>query len=74
MEIGLLSNQDTVACLLEAWMQYQSCPLDPFFGLVVKASSHLLQLILQVLVACTPTFKRSQNNVGLEKKLSHITI
>jgi hypothetical protein len=50
-------------------MQYQSCPLDPFFGSIVKTPKHPLQLVLQVLVACAPTFKRSQNK-GLKKKLS----
>jgi len=55
MEIGLLSNQDTIASLLEACIQYQSCPLDPFFGSIVKALGHPLQSILQVHVACTPT-------------------
>jgi hypothetical protein len=49
MEIGLLSNQDTITSLLEACMQYQSCPLDPFFGSIVKAPSDPLQSIVQVL-------------------------
>jgi hypothetical protein len=37
METNLLSNQKTTSSSPEVFMQYQSCPLDPFFRSMVKA-------------------------------------
>jgi hypothetical protein len=72
METSLLSNQEIVISLLKTCMQYQSCHFDPLFGLMVIKLGHLFQLVLQDHVACTSPFERSKNNVGLEKKLSHV--
>jgi hypothetical protein len=74
METSLLSNQDISTSLLQACVRYQSCFLDPIFGSIVTTLGHPLQSVLQVHVACTPTFKRPQNNVRLKKRLSHVTM
>lgn len=68
-----MSSQDSVTMPPKACMQYQSYTLDPLFRLMVWKTSHSLQYVLQV-VAYTPTFKRSQRETRLKKKLSHVII
>jgi hypothetical protein len=71
MEINLLSNQETTTSLSKTCCGNKD---DLLFGSIIKTLSHPFQLVVQVLMACTPTFKLFLNNVRLKKTLSHVTM